>query len=151
MLHQLRVGQLQFTAASLERCFSEQTRFGVNVGTRHRDRIDMRNLLGMACIDDDDLSGVGDIDKEHLLLRIKHRPPRPPWHGHTGDQRMRRHIDDRHGIRVRDARVTDIGNHEEVTPRIIRQTVGVEADGDFLGSFGRVDYGIAPRSLAVVA
>ena len=27
----------------------------------------------------------------------------------------------------------------------------VEADGDFLGSFGRVDYGIAPRSLAVVA
>ena len=27
----------------------------------------------------------------------------------------------------------------------------VEADGDFLGSFERVDYGIAPRSLAVVA
>jgi diacylglycerol kinase family enzyme len=27
----------------------------------------------------------------------------------------------------------------------------VEADGDFLGSFERVDYGVAPRSLAVVA
>ena len=27
----------------------------------------------------------------------------------------------------------------------------VEADGDFLGSFERLDYGVAPRSLAVVA
>jgi diacylglycerol kinase family enzyme len=27
----------------------------------------------------------------------------------------------------------------------------VEADGDFLGNFERLDYGVAPRSLAVVA
>ena len=27
----------------------------------------------------------------------------------------------------------------------------IEADGDYLGDYERVDYGIAPRSLAVVA
>jgi hypothetical protein len=106
----------------------------------------VRNLLEMAGIEDDDLGRIGDIDKEHLLLRIKHRPARPSRHWYAGDHRVCGHVHDRHRIRIRDLRVPDVSDHEAITPRIIRQAVRTKAGGDFhqvrFGVWGKDAHGV---------
>ena len=65
------------------------------------------------------------------------------------------------GPRIFSGRAATVRRHRQVTgfdpvahlavSTLDGRPFPVEADGDFLGEFERVDYGIAPRSLAVVA
>src|SRR5262249_20303020 len=100
----------------------------------------------MAGIEDDDLGRIGDIDKEYLLLRIKYRPARPSRHRYAGDHSGCGPVHDRYGIRMGDLRVPDVRDDEAITPRIIRQAVRTNTDGDFhqirFGVWGKDTHGV---------
>src|SRR5438105_3980491 len=84
----------------------------------------------VASINRDDLCWRRDIDEECFERRVIDRPTGTTGYFDFGDSFSAPNVDDRCCIRIRDCRITDVGNDQKAATRVECDAIRLDADAD---------------------
>jgi len=92
-----------------------------------------RYFVWITCINCHNPGRGRDIDEEYFGRRIVNRPTGATRHLDFGDALLASEIDDRRGLRIRNGRIADIGDHQKTALGVEGDTVRPYANANLQG------------------